>query len=397
MTTSRLFAVVLTSFMMLSAAAVTDELDQLTDSLLDADPALKLKSAEYASTWLDARSENQLADPEFGFDHYWSRPNVGRKYTLQVSQSFDWPGLYGKRSRYASAVKLSGEASLMADRAERASELRALIIDYAYYRELSILTSIQARLYESIALTMEQEVDSGNVTQIDLNKARLEAMSAKRRQRQAEQGYQEALSSLVAANGGRALPLDRLNRIALPAPADLRPLAYYVEAAAQAPAIAAKRQQAAASAAGLSVAKAGRLPQFSLGYAYNNEFGDNFHGITGSVTLPVYSRRSQVAAAEERRQALTADLDAASAVVTADVEAAYRRAERLSSEIAQQEAVLGQNSIVPLLTEQLEAGVITALDSSREADFQLSYQAEQLETRYEFAQAHNALRTLAGE
>ena len=392
----RFFAVALLAIP-LCQSSFAMPLDQLVDSIVDSDPSLRIKAAEYASAWHDAKSENQLEDPEFSFDHYWGDPKIGDKYTLAVSQSFDWPSVYGRRSRYAHATRSAGEASLRADRAARVAEVRELVTQWVYNNMMISHTQEAANLYGRITAATAAAADSGAVTKLDLQKAHLEEISMQRRVRQARTAREETYRQLVAANGGRPIAIETLQKVQLPPIGHLKPLAHYREAAASQPAIQAKESLMQQSRAALSVAKSDRLPKFALGYAYNNEFGDSFHGITGSITLPVYSRRSRVAAAEEKCLAITDDVESSKLMLDADIASAYRRAEELGEEMKRQSDGLAQYSIIPLLKESIESGLMTVTEYLHELDFELTMRSELIESSFEFATALNTLRQLAGE
>jgi len=382
----------------LTAATIAqNRLQPIVDMVIDNDPIIKARTAELNALWLDTRAENRLEDPEFDFDHFWGSKSTGRKYTLGISQSFDLPTAYRRRSQHSEAVREAAEAAVRQLRAERSADIREALYEYAFNKAMVAFTASASQRYEKIAEYSEEATSLGAVTKVDLQRARLELMSARRRNRQAEADMIESKRKLAAMNGGVELSDSLLSDLSLPGVESLLPLSHYTEAAELAPSVMTRSLDLKVEEKAAGVAKAERLPKFSLGYAYNNEFGESFHGISGSVTLPVYSRRSRLEAAKAKCAAIESDITSIRSTLETDVNSAYRQALMLKSDLDEYSIGLKEHSIGGLLDESLEAGLITVTDYLRDIGFEVSMAIEQIECRYEFATALNRLQRLVGE
>ncbi len=377
-------------------AFATSPIESIVDSILAADPVLNARAAEYAAAWHDVKAENVLEDPEIAFDHFWSRPDVGCKMNIGISQSFDWPGQYRRRSKLAEATRTAGFSSLAADRADRASELRGAIAEIAYCRDaLKLAQYADSLSLAAVNATAEAE-KRGLVTKVDLSTMQLERLSVERALRQARNSLDESIVRFESMSGGVVSADMILDRIELPSSADLKPLEVYMEAYKFSPAMTARRERLNEAIAAAHVANGEQMPGFSLGYTYNREFGDNFHGITASMTLPIYSRRSKKAAAEERILAIEAENMAAERPLEPEIRRLHALASQLCEELNEYERRLDQCRLGELLTAQLEARIITEVEYLQQLTIETSLRADQLDIRYEYAVALLSLYAACG-
>lgn len=382
--------------MITAGIATASPVDTVVDSLLNTDPVLRARAAEYAAEWHESKAENTLDDPEVSFDHFWSSPSVGHKMNIGVSQSFDWPGLYGRRSRLADATRDAGAASLAVDRADRIAELLSVLTTIAYTRDALRQAEIADSLsHELLEATTEAE-SHGLVTKVDLGMVSLEHLSVHRALSEAHIAYEQALMNFETITGGCSLPEAVINSLELSAPEELQSLDTYLTAATAAPSVAARQARIQQAMANARVVSAERMPGFSLGYTYNREFGDNFHGITAGITLPVYSRRSRTAAASERILALEADDQAATRAIEPEIRSLHSIATRLCADLAEYDRQLDNNNLAALLHQQYDSGAITRMDYLRQLSIASTLQADRLATRYAYAETLIKLRTVTG-
>ena len=96
-------------FVLLSAAFVAqavsagygEDYDAAIDSIVSNNRALAARRAALEGDRLSLAAENNLSDPEVEFEHQWGQGHIGNKWSVSVSQSFDWPGLYKRRTEVA--------------------------------------------------------------------------------------------------------------------------------------------------------------------------------------------------------------------------------------------------------------------------------------------------------
>ena len=123
-------------FVLLSAAFVAqavsagygEDYDAAIDSIVCNNRALAARRAALEGDRLSLAAENNLSDPDVEFEHQWGQGHIGNKWSVSVSQSFDWPGLYKRRTEVArnGADACKGPASRTTGRAFTNAGLKSL-------------------------------------------------------------------------------------------------------------------------------------------------------------------------------------------------------------------------------------------------------------------------------
>lgn len=381
--------ITLTAFGM--ASADSTQIYELVDSMLSKDPSMEVILQRYRAEWLDVKAENRLEDPEISFDHFWSRPNVGQKMNIGISQSFDWPGLYRDRKTLAERTKTYGDHMAMAETRQREYEVMTALVDVIYrYNALQMMDHVDSLSNASVEAIAEAE-SKGLLTKVDLGTARLERLAIKRSHRQAHQAYNDAMSALESIVGHCACDAYWLKHAMLSEPGQLPDLSSCVAAASSAPVIQAAAARTSMAEAALKVARNERKPGFSLGYVYNREFGDNFHGVTAGITLPVYSRKSAVTAAQARIAESMSEADAGMRKVEPEIERLHGQLIQLREELAEYDRTLAESNLAGLLREQFESGLITKPEYYQQLTAEGALRADRYDTLYEY---HSAMLQL---
>ncbi len=105
-----------------------DAFTEVTETILASDPSVRAERARLAGEIEQLRSANSLEGPEIGFGYKWG--SEINKWDLSVSQSFDWPGVYGARRKAARYRRYALDESLKAYRRSKESDIREQLIAY---------------------------------------------------------------------------------------------------------------------------------------------------------------------------------------------------------------------------------------------------------------------------
>ena len=250
------------------------------------------------------RSENVLPDPQAELEHLWGTNLNGNKLTIGVSQEFELPMAYRSRSRLASALTARAQAQADVKKAEVRYQARQLLIRIAYGQQIASRYDSSAVASGRRVLLLQGLLDKGEITRLDFYKARKEWLSALRSAELQRRDLTALQGELAALNNG--IPVD-CSHITLPEAAPLLPWSAYEEQCkALDPQNALTAADRLANKCQTSVVRATRWPSLSLGYIYNCEIGDKFHGFNVGLSLPFYSRKSKQKATLWPRQQLLA-------------------------------------------------------------------------------------------
>lgn len=368
-------------------AGAAEPFDAILSEISSNNAELKATRAEQTAEIISRRAENRLEAAEVGFDYKWSPASVAAtKMGFEVSQSFDWPGVYGARRKAARRAQ-SAMASRLAEQ-QKSLELQAetllLQIVDANHRYV-MLRQIVANL-DSLHGKMHIMLEQREATELDHRKVALEEIAMKQQLSEAESSRSEALALIAGLNGGE-LPAGVADLTEYPS-AELLPLQEYLQQPA--PEVVATREEAATSLLDARVAKMGLMPGFSVGYVLEREEGVNFQGFSLGIRLPEYSAKPQADAARMKAMALEHQAEQAEQTRRAEITAAYAAAEHTRRLLADYEEAFGTN-YPQLLHQSLEGGQITYADYFTELNF---YLAAHLDYDARLLQYHTLLATL---
>ena len=73
--------------------ALADNFSQLSQAILENNAEIKAEMQRGRADVEAAKAENALAQPEVEFEHMWNADEGDNRWSVGVSQSFDWPGI----------------------------------------------------------------------------------------------------------------------------------------------------------------------------------------------------------------------------------------------------------------------------------------------------------------
>lgn len=269
--------------------------DELIDQIESSNQALASSRAEFEARRLAASAENNPADPEVEFEHQWGRQDIGNKWTISLSQSFEWPGVYAKRRKAIRATSEALDYLYLADRADFRLKVRQTLIDYVdAVKRLRLAETVKTNL-DSIYSKITQAYGHGEATILDIKKIGLERAAATTRVESAQNRLDALRYELIAMNGGKHVDLGSI--IDYPEVTFLSEEKYLDMLYESDPSLIAAERQAEAARQVAATERLKSMPGFSIGYIHNVEMGDHFNGFKVGVSLPFFSNRHRHAAA----------------------------------------------------------------------------------------------------
>lgn len=373
----------------LSARAVDDTFSRVVNTIVDNNPSIAAKRASTKASAELLSADNNLRDPEIEFEHQWGQDNIGNKWSLSVSQSFDWPGLYAKRAEIARHSGSAMEFLLQSDILDLRLKASETLIDYinAVKRYRSAIEIIEN--LDTVSAYLERAYDRRAVTVLDLNKARFERANALTAADDALVAVNSLSRELQALSGGMQLDLSSLDEY--PALV-LSPEDVYLESYEKnSPSLMAARSAVLSADSKLAAEKMSLFPGFSLGYIHNVEIGEHFNGLKVGVELPVFSRRHRKAAAIAEKEAASqqlVDIDlAARQEIYSRYAAASAAGKRLVSYNALFAADGSRDDYRALLQKSFFAGQITLINYLYELNYYIEAKQNYLDLQYRYYQS----------
>lgn len=349
----------------LPLTAWADSFDDIVRQVIDTNPTLSATAASMRAEALAAQAENTLPDTEIGGEYKWGPEN---RWGVEVSQSFDWPGVYAARSRAAAAAT---EARRLEHRAQVVAlevRVRSLLVELVHSRQRMALLEQMAANVDSVATLTQRLYDAREVSVLDLRKVQIESagIHAQLREQRSAQTALATELNLLCSNP----PLESIDLVTNYQEQSLLPLGYYMQLLVQRPEILAARALVEQSKREHTVELRRRLPGFSLGYVHDFEEGMHFNGISASVSLPLFGQRKAAAAAAARTESTEKQSNADFNAMVQELLSDYAEAEELTQCVADYEQTLAPD-YVELLDKSLFGRQITVLDYLTELNFYL--------------------------
>lgn len=234
-----------------------------------------------------------LDAPEVGYNYLFGRPaETGNRHDISISQSFDMATLSGARNRAADAANALVDCSLRAERMSVLLEAKLCLVDIVYCN--AALRSLGERLADASVLEegAKRMLDAGEINLMDYNDARLTRMTAEADRMKMEADRQQALQELERLNGGKPVAFSGESYDAVVLDSDFT--SWYASVSSHLPDMERALADIEVSRRQLSLAKAERMPDVSLGYMSEKTRDEHFQGLTIGVSLPLWSGRNKV-------------------------------------------------------------------------------------------------------
>lgn len=353
---SSLLVAVTLSVAAVAAAAEPSQarLNEAIEHILSVDPVIgsRVQSADAEVSSLQA--ENTVASPELEFEHLWGGEN--NRWSASVTQEIEWPGLYGGRSRRVRLQRSMSEALLDLYKFDRALTLKLLYVDLVNAARRCRLYSEIAANIDSIASATQASYDLGEATILDLRKSQIASVNAHADYRMAQADYQNVLAGIA----GFGVGTDELASL----PHEVYPLQPLADPQADFDAAWSRYLQAGAdvAASDVKLAKLSSLPSFAVGYVHAYEDATHFNGLKVAITLPSFSRKKRVEAAQHQLNAALSDNQAAMISALAECNSQYAQAVSLKATIGEYAGLIDDNSYLVLLKDTFDNGELTVVD-----------------------------------
>lgn len=364
-----------------AVGATASDIDDAARAIADRNPELAASRARYEAELSATRAANVLPGLEVDFDYKFGK--LENRWGGGVSQSFDWPGLYSARRRALKSQQSAFELLYRADYLEQALAAKQLLIDYIRAQsQVDVLSEAQAnvdRLEQLYAYAFER----GETTILEVRKLRLQSFALSTRRAEAQAALDGVAASLRALSGGEEVALDfggSFPAEVLAAEAD-----YVEQLTANDPTVAAESSLLSAADSEISVARRSALPSFKVGYAYENEGGESFHGFALGIALPTWSNSSQLAASRAGRLAVELGARDYALRLRAQLSADYAAATRLGVRLEAGRSAFASDDYPRLLQKALDGGRINLFEYLREYNEYLEAKSEFIELEYAYA------------
>lgn len=337
---------------------------------------------------LEAKTDNNLADPSLSYAHLWGSKDKSETIgELVVSQSFDFPSLYVTRKKLNRLKEGAFDNQAGVFRQDMLLQAKEVCLDIIMLRQQKRILEERLHNAEELAKMYAKRLQTGDANALETNKINLELLNVRTETSLNETALRNKMEELNTLNGNVPVVFEESQYPAMPFPADYQVLKSEVMASDRT--LMALGSESLVARKQISVNKSQWLPKLELGYRRNTESGTPFNGVVVGFSFPIFENRNKVKIA--KAQALNVDLQKDNATLQVESELAqlYREAKTLHTSMEEYSRTFQAQQDLALLKQALEGGQISMIEYFVEVSviYQSHQNYLQLENQYQKAMA----------
>ncbi len=335
------------------------------------EPVLKeIESHNTTLQTLKAKAETQkvsnrtgiyLSNPEAEVNYLWGSPvDIENRTDFNIKQSFDFPTAYHYKSAIADGRNTQADMEYLWQRQNILLEASKICADIIYANALK--TEWDKRLQHAQALVeaYQSRFDKGDVNILDLNKAKLNLLNARKASESNNIERKALQTELVRLNGGQPISLEysvytspnlapdfaQWYQNIVKNNLELQIISKDIELS--------KQQQ--------KLNRAMSLPKFSAGYMSERTASTTLQGLSVGVSIPLWENKNTVKSEKLQTQALETSAHDAQISFYNTLQMQYNKALSLQNLVKDYKDILQTVDDRELLKKALDQGQISLIE-----------------------------------
>lgn len=275
----------------------TNNIEELLHEIEQNNIELKGYQSFIESQQLENKSTNNLPDPQLSGYYLPFGDNATGDYTeYQLSQSFEFPTVYAARGKWNTSKSQQLESGYAKKRQIVLLNAKELLIELAFLQRKKVI-EIERRAQSKQVFGQIQELfDKEQIGILDLNKAKIAWIQEQFIVQQLDNDIQILKSKLKTLNGGNPVA-DISSQFMFPIQMETIENLWQ-EKLTNEPLLQELKANEAVSFQKVKLEKNNVLPNVALGYNYQGVSGNNYSGFYGGISIPLWSSKNKVKAAE---------------------------------------------------------------------------------------------------
>jgi outer membrane protein TolC len=363
-------------------ASGQNSISVLLSSIEENNPGIVSLKAQFELERAEARSDLLPSNPSVGFGRFPSVKGTGVKTTWGVSQSFEFPTTYVKRSKFAKESELYSQLGFQLARQEILLEAKVALFEQVYLKRMLTEARRREALAKSIESNVERKVNAGHTSILDLNNARVRTAESNQKVVEIEGLLKQNGYKLLAMNGMKPLPnFDTLIfQTTLPSRDSL--LNAYSEREMRF-----KQSDAYVNVANanLAVVRHSSLPEIEIGFESESADTEHFQGFRAGISIPLWGNVGHKRVAKAKVMAANAYKVELSYHLQLEFNQNYARAQTLWEQLNASKLALKNYDNLTLLQKAVDLGEISVGDFYTEVSFLYEFIDRSLELELEYA------------
>ena len=285
-------------FSFVAVAQSPDPMDAL-QQIEENNPTLKAFSSFLESKKLSQKASNNLPDLQGGAYYLPFGDHVSGDYTeFQVTQSFEFPTVYSTRGTLIHMQEAQNAMEYQLKRQDVLLPALKLLNDLIFLNKKEEIEKVRVLQSKKIFDQTNELFEQEQVGVLDLNKAKIAWIQEQFKLDIIGSDLKKIMIQLKNMNGGKELdfaPNDYVGSLIVDDPENLWQEKMQVD-----PELKILLDQEKVAKQQIKLSKNKSLPNLTAGYNYQGVSGSTYSGIYGGVSIPLWSSRNTVKAAEAK-------------------------------------------------------------------------------------------------
>ena len=355
---------ILYSILLLSVfqtAPAQDRIGSLLQQIEQNSTTLKTLLEQKEARMYGNRTGLTPSNPEVEFTHLWGNEHTGgNSKEVGVTQALDFPTVYSSRTRIARLQNHGEEQTYAMERLNLLLAAKTICLEMTYYNAMALVYERQVGNARQIARTYERLKEHGDGNLIEYNKAALNLANIDNLCKQNRIERERLHAELVRMNGGKEIDFEETEFEEVLVPEDFETWYQNVETAFPSMKLLKNRIEVAREEIKLS--RAENFPKIQLGYRGEMAGGEQFHGLSIGISIPLWENRNRTSQAKAASVAAQYEMTDAGVFFYNQLKYLFDKANSLKENVSRYEVVIRNCNNDELLFKAYDSGEMSLLD-----------------------------------
>lgn len=371
-------------------AGAQSTIDRVLSEVSKNNKTLQAHALELEAQKLQYKTGINPANPTFEYDYLKGSPdNSGNQQEINISQQFDFPSAYIKRSGLAKEQSVRADIEFTAARQEILFEAQLICIELVYRNKLQRQLSQQKQNIEKMLIGFQTKLDKGEGNILEVNKTKLQLIDINKESLENQSALSQLNEKLTALNGGLPVAFTDTVYPTLPDIPPFEKLESDYESAD--PVRKSMEQQKRIAQKQLELNRALWLPKLELGYRYQGISSQSYNGIHTGISIPLWEHKNTVKLQKAKLLFDDMNIQAHRNEHYYEIKQLYENYSHLKITLQEYQTILIPMNTITLLNKALAAGQISTIEYFLEMNYYASALSNYYRTEKEFHETVAAL------
>ena len=343
-------------------------MEELLNQIEQNNTALKGYQSFIESQQLENKSTNNLPDPQLSGYYLPFGDNTTDAYSeYQIAQSFEFPTVYAARGKWNDLKSEQLQTAYAKKRQDVLLNAKEFLIELTFLQKQKVIETERRTQSKQVFDQIQELFNKEQVGILDLNKAKIAWIQEQFVVEQIESDIQILISKLNTLNGDK--PLDGLSTETIISTEVESIENLWQEKLVNDPTLQELNANENASLQKVKLEKNKILPNVALGYNYQGVNRNNYSGFYGGLSIPLWSSKNKVKAAQANYEYQQSNTQIATAILYSQFQETFSRYQLMLSKFIEYQTTMGNLNSEQLLFKAYMLGEYSFMDYYVELQF----------------------------